>query len=311
MALAALAQAESLALVFYDADSPHQFAVANGAREALRDLSLRYKRDIKLENFTPKAAEITPEIQAQALFEAKKSGASGAILFASHGGEKPLEDAMGKLAAEGFPVAVIGRDIDARSALAFTLRDNEKLADGLKKAFPKRSERDNFHLVFVLMGGDEAEIPEDAAAKLLPANMDIKTAKSISGGKAAKFYSCRRYGALQRKFSAEWTNWDNYGIIILDERVLADIPKFDRDSDRAFILCTQTSPLLSEYLKTSEIPLCTADDYFGYGYLSAIKLAEKIFDGKNPRKKAELLPPLKYAPEDVKKFEKDWIGFLK
>jgi hypothetical protein len=308
---AASAYAESLALVFYDKDCPQQFATINGSREALRDLSLRFKKQLTIENFTPQADVVKPDHQAEALMIAHKRGARGAILFEANGDKKLLHQTIKELKEKSFPIVIIGRETQSTDDFAAVVKNDKKFREIFKANFPEKTKKENFKLLFVVKGASEAKISKEDALKTMPPNIGADNVEAISENFATEFYSCRMFSELQKKFGEDWYYYDNYGVIILDERILADTVPFRKDTDKAFTFCPQTSPILSEFLRSGDIQICVADDYFGYGYIASVKLWEKIFDKKNPTSKTEYLTPLLYTPADLEKYNSDWINFLK
>ena len=65
------------------------------------------------------------------------------------------------------------------------------------------------------------------------------------------------------------------------------------------------------YLKGKEISMCIGGDYFGYGYLSAIAIAEKYFEDKNPPKDKRVLKPIKYKVYQTSEFDKNWNSLFR
>ena len=84
-----------------------------------------------------------------------------------------------------------------------------------------------------------------------------------------------------------------------------------RDSDRDFIIVMSLRPHLSQYLRNKEISMCIGGDYFGYGYLSAIAVAEKYFEDKNPPKDKRILAPIKYKVYQTSDLDKNWNALFK
>ncbi len=304
-------QAESLALIFDSAESPFARAALNGANDALKELSLRYKTPLSIANLTPQNALLTAETQALALDKAKLSGARGAIVFPINDGNNILSSKIEKLSDSVFYTSLISVDLSKSSRLCAILKDEEKFLDNFENVVLKKSKSEIFELLIILKGDTEAKISEEEAAQLLPQNIKISEIKVIGKKVKIVYYKCRFFSMLQEKFRKELKDLDAYGIIFAEDSVLQNMSKIEDDLDRAFVLCMGISPYMSEYLESGKVELCSYDDFYGYGYLSAVKLVEKIFENKNPNKEVEYIAPLKYNKKDLKRFHGDWIKFLR
>lgn len=311
-AAAAAARAESLALVFDDISSPAQNAVASGARDALKELSVRYGRNFSLENLTGSMASSTPAEQAKALEKAAASGAIGVILAPAKGGDREIAAAVSALAAKKFPTAMVVRDIPDSGRLCFTRSDASSETEAVADQASRRgASRPNFKLLCVVAAKEDRFANKEEAKAALTGAISGEVFERIAAAYDCKFALSELFSQFSKKHAGDISLLDNYGIVFFGSAPLMDLTPLPADGDRAFAMSLEALPHVGRYLHPKQIAYASGQDYYGLGYISAIRLVENAMDGRVPRKPEQAIQPKKYGPEDVEKFNAEWLEFMR
>ncbi|MBR4597570.1 MAG: hypothetical protein IKO42_04135 [Opitutales bacterium] len=300
---------KSILFMSNSAETMSQNAVINGARDAAKDLGVRYNADISIVNITPTSQNgLSGKKQAEILKENSASGdAIGAIVVPCLSEIAAAQAAVKDFAKEK-PVALIETDLPASGRTFFVKSDEAKLVKDVFDEINPHLGKNNFKLIAVYSGSDEAfktqpPEPKNAAEKAM--------LEALRGKPCVVYASSAYFSSFSEKFESEIEALDNYGILFLDANPLINSAKIKPDSDRNFIIVMSLRPHLSQYLRSKTISMCAGNDYYGYGYLCAVAIAEKYFEGKSPKAETRVLQPIKYKVYQTEDFDKNWDSVFK
>ncbi len=302
--------AKNIVFLSNNHESMVQNAISNGAREAFKDLGARYNTEFAIKNITPLSANSTGiENQADILSSAlQQSENIGAIVIPNLSKNEKLSEAVNALAEKKKPVALISTDIPESKRIFFVESDTSAIVKTILDEINPHLRENNFKLLVIYSGKEDIfNAPEPK-----PSRVSQKALLDAFKGKPYVQYASSVYfSEFAKKFQQEIEDLDNYGIIFLSASPLINSVPIKRDSDRDFIIVMSLRPHLGQYLRNKEISMCIDGDYFGYGYLSAIAVAEKYFEDKNPPKDKRVLAPIKYKVYQTSDFDKNWNALFK
>ena len=294
------------------ADTPEamaQNAIINGARDALADLNTRYGAEISVFNITPVSTAANARInQAQILEEHLKDPlAIGAIVVADPADAR-LSAAIKEFEKNKKPVALIRSDLPESGRCFFVGTNAQKVAKCVLEEVEPHLKKNNFKLLVIHPAAEE-NLSAAAPEKINPAQKALL--ESLKGMGCAQHASSEFFSKFSKKFEGEIEALDNYGVILLDASPLINSAPIKPDSDRNFIIAMSLRPYLGQYLRSKTISMCVGDDYFGYGYLSAIAVLQKHFEGKSSNPDARLLDPITYKIFQSEEFDKNLNAIFK
>lgn len=304
------ASAKNIVFLSNNHESMVQNAILNGAREAFKDLGARYNTEFLIKNITPATANSSDiENQAELLLSALLPSENiGAIVIPNLSKNEKLADAVNALAEKKKPVALVSTDIPESRRIFFVESDSGTIVKNIFDEINPYLKEHNFKLLVIYSGKEEIfNAPEPKPSRISQKAM----LDALKGKPYVQYASSVYFSEFSKKFQREIEDLDNYGIIFLDASPLINAAPIKRDSDRDFIIVMSLRPHLNQYLKGKEISMCIGGDYFGYGYLSAIAIAEKYFEDKNPPKDKWVLKPIKYKVYQTSEFDKNWNSLFR
>ena len=308
----AAAEAAPEKKLLFLSDTPEameQNAIINGAREALSDLNTRYGADVCVLNITPASAAANARINQPQILEKYLSDPSaiGAIVVADPA-DASLAGMLKEFEKNKKPVALIRNDLPESGRSFFVETNGEKAVKSVLEEVEPHLKKNNFKLLVVHAAAEEnfaAAAPERAT----PAQKALL--ESLKGKDYVRHASSEFFSKFSKKFEGEIEALDNYGVILLDAAPLINSAPIKPDSDRNFIIIMSLRPYLGQYLRAKTISMCIGDDYFGFGYLSAIAVLQKHFEGKNANPGARVLDPIKYKVFQSEEFDKNLNSIFK
>lgn len=302
------ASAQKFAFIYDAPHSPEQSAILTGAKEAAQELTLRYQSPLEVVNITP-SGNVTASSQAQALRYAAIEKFSGALLKPAAGASNELWDTVRDLSARGFFIVVIGPDSPEADQLGTVSTDSEDFSSNLWAYIQPKTEAPTFEKI-VLFSKSETTGSRIFNKENFPPLCRGFFEKFEGGGKFVSYFG-PFLSWIFDAYGDDLRPLDNYGVIICDGSLLLDMKALPKDADRKFTVCLGGGPHLLQFLKTGQLDILIKEDYYGFGYVGLKALAEKVKDGKNPRRRIELLPAAVYTPAEAEKFEAEWLKLLK
>ena len=277
-------------------DAPGAVAL-RGARDAVKDLAGETGRKIEVVSVL-----YTEDKGLSSLLEkAYISGAKGAIisLGAKVDGQSDLDAKIKSLGKKGFTVAVIGEGARDIHSPIKVLNDDEKLISILDTLLKPHSGAMGFQVRAFASAGDNGgyEFSEDISRKI---------ADKFCGGEITEtdFFS-----AYQKTNKTELERLDNYALIFLSPKILADAGGLEPDKDRLLSVVLGARASVAQLFATGQLDACITPDYYGFGYASMRRLIEDIFLSRRAEGSL-VLPPKVYEKTNLKKFLDDWASYL-
>ncbi|MBO6102511.1 MAG: hypothetical protein J6P03_04570 [Opitutales bacterium] len=307
--LAGFAFAENLAFLSDAPEDPEHSAIIYGANEMFKDLELRYKKDFKVKNITPKK-DITPEAQAAALIKAEKDGCIGALVIPSAGDDSALKKAVSQLRAKKFFVATLRRDLPDSGRILFISSDSKKIIEALKREFIVPYSKSNIESLCIFHTEGEQFFNDPALAESFEKRYNKDVLDYIKQRTRVVPAGATYYSKFAGEFKHNINVLDSYGIVFFDASPLLDMSPIPPDTDRFFSVSLDIRPHIGYFLANRQITLAIGDDYFGFGYISAQRLIEARLDGALPQNDRISLPPIIYTPEKIEQFGADWLKFM-
>lgn len=290
-----------------DARNPANSAIFNGARDALKEMSSRYGKDLKIEFIS---ASSSIEKQISQLSTAYLESFKGALIVPVDA--NAIAPKVSSLAKNGFYCASVGAEIeggvftcstDYSAALKLVNAEIAKLAGGKNLTY-----RCYFKTA---KNGDSSEPVESALKEAFSNQFNGKEMKAIYDELKPKVSAAMDFYSVYAKQNADdILRTDNFAEIFFSPALLSNMLPIKDDTDRYFTICLGALPQLEYYLATSQINLCVYDDWYGWGYYSMRVLVEKSLESINPTSKSKLLAPLSATPRTVKSFSKDWAKWI-
>jgi ribose transport system substrate-binding protein len=304
LASAVLAQAAprsiTIGLVAKSQGNPVFQAARVGAQDAAKELSEKYKMNIKIDWRTPN--EEDAQKQAEAIEQLVLSGAEGISVSCSDANK--LTDAINSAVNNGVPVATF--DSDAPASKRFVTYGVDDVECGIQTMAELAKVMKGKGVVAILAGNPNApnlqkrvqgakqeaakypgikirdvyyhkETPQDAAAKVeqvMQANPDI-TGWAMIGG------------------------WP-----LFTENALKWQP--------GTVQCVAVDALPAQlaYIKSGHVPVLLAQQCYEWGHRTVELLIEKIVDKKNPPAVKEISALIPVTKDNVEEFGKNWAKWL-
>ena len=286
--------------------APSNAAVLRGIKDALREMELRYggKFEARIENLGSGAEE-----QSRRLGSFCVDGYSAAIVRSSEA--EKISGEIGRLKGLNFPVALVEKDSEG-DRIFFAGTDFKKTLDILKKSISEL-EKSGTQILCFFKGEGVHSIPANSEKlkEALSPNFTPKEFGELFSRPPAEIISANFYSDYVDLNRGKISMYDNYALLFFNPDVISNIRPFPKDPDRNFSICVGALPQLCEYLASGDLSLCVYDDYYGWGYVSARAIAEKLRDPKNFKPGKVLLPPLEATPKNEKSYKKDWKNWLR
>jgi ribose transport system substrate-binding protein len=303
-ASAVLAQAAertiTIGLVAKSQGNPVFQAARVGAQDAAKELSAKYKMNIKIDWRTPN--EEDAQKQAEAIEQLVLSGAEGISVSCSDANK--LTDAINSAVDNGVPVATF--DSDAPASKRFVtygvddIQCGEQVMQELAKAMHGKG------VVAVLAGNPNAPnlqkrvqgVKEEAAKYPGITIRDVYYHKETPQDAAAKVEQVMQA-------NPDITGWAMIGgWPLFTENALKWQP--------GTVQCVAVDALPAElaYIRSGHVPVLLAQQCYEWGHRTVELLIQKIVDKKNPTAVKEISALIPVTKANVDEFAKNWDKWL-
>ncbi len=293
-----------LAFLSHDTLNCTENGILMGANDYMQKAKVRFGKDFSAEIFP--ISENLPE-QLKIL---KSRGFSGA--FVSLGATPANMAAIPQI--DGFCTAFINAKTNPKNAL-FTVTCNAQIRDNLLIDFLKRrTNMRNFLLVHLFRADlPEAKSIDKAAAEeyAKPYFDGRQFGKICDASEHSRFFAAKYFSQLYENFSEQIARMDNHGFVLYSPELLDDTSKVASDGDRKFAVSISISPMSTALMERGVLSACIVDDYYGYGFLSAKVLLEKLCANLNPERDFVELPPTLYTKDSLNELKKLWLSWLR
>ena len=290
-------------------------AAFNGAKGSATELQARFGKKIEIQFLS---AEDSAEKQIGQLESLYLQGYAGAVVFPVKGAKNNISAAAQTLAENGFFISIVGEEINAKYIAGCVSTDPSKFAQALREQISKLSGGAKIRPVcYFYTTGEKQELDfseQKLLSEYLAPHLSFKQFSDIIQPlNPQKLIAYEYYSVYAEQNKIEIARYDNYGEIFFSPKLLADIAPIKKDTDRHYAICIGVLPQFEFFLSSGMLDACIYDDFYGWGYIGARILLEKIH-APNPAEAApqnKLLPPIVATPENLKLFVDDWKKWLK
>lgn len=309
--LQAFAQNETVKIAYLTngLDDASNSAVMCGARDAFKEMGAKFHTNFEITFVDERGVEERANRLASLCFE----NYSAAIIRPAKNDEA-LAKKVAELSKFGFVSACVESDFGEETGrVCFVSTDKEKILETLRKTIafiytPNtdllcffKTDEDSFSTK-----ADSEEFKNFLSPRFKPNDFKGVFPRTPLRIEAVKFFSA---WAKDNKIDLERT--DNHAIIFIGADTIADMQPFPSDSDRKFTVCLGASPQLCFYLENKQLDAIIYDDYYGWGYICARAIAEKICDSKKFKVSEKMLLPLKATKRNPLEYSENWKKWLK
>ncbi|MEO6992460.1 MAG: substrate-binding domain-containing protein [Lacunisphaera sp.] len=304
LAGAVLAQAAprtiTIGLVAKSQGNPVFQAARVGAQDAAKELSAKYKMNIKIDWRTPN--EEDAQKQAEAIEQLVLSGAEGIAVSCSDANK--LTDAINSAVDNGVPVATF--DSDAPASKRFVTYGVDDIDCGKQTMFQLAKAMHGKGIVAILAGNPNApnlqkrvQGAKEEAAKYPGITIrDVYYHKETPQDAAAKVEQVMQA-------NPDITGWAMIGgWPLFTENALKWQP--------GTVQCVAVDALPAElaYIRSGHVPVLLAQQCYEWGHRTVELLIEKIVDKKNPPAVKEVSALIPVTKANVDEYAKNWDKWL-
>lgn len=264
----------------------------NGARESAKNLAQKYGKKIGVQFVSIKSDENIAEILAKHYVD----GFKGAVIFSeSDISDSALNKKIDELSARGFLTASAQANIVGAKLFCSVKTDQSAAREILDKQIAALFPQGNLPLMCVFS--------KDFMSSVLTRDSISKFDKNH---KVIKTIETTYYSLFAEENEIEIMRMDNYGLIVFNPQVLADMTPVKKDLDRRLFVCVGGAPYILFYFKTGVLDACIMDDNFGFGYCALRAMGEKLFIDKVPTSPELVVAPLLFTSKQSQKFRELW-----
>lgn len=293
-----------LAFLSHNSFNPTENGILVGANDYMQKAKIRFGKDFSAEIFP-----ISNNLPKQ-LKELKSKGFSGA--FVSLGTSDKNTDNLPQI--DGFYTAFINAKSTPKNAI-FAVSCNAQVKDNILIGFlKKRTNIRNFTLIHLFNANVPIAEQLNKARSIelaLPYFSKPQFEKICETSPNSQFFAAKYFSQLYSNFSEQIARMDNHGFILYSPELLDDTTNVARDTDRKFVIATSINPMAVALIERGVLDATIVDDYYGYGFLSAKVLLEKICANFNPERDFVELPPALYTKNRLNELKKLWLSWLR
>ncbi len=290
----------TIGLVAKSQGNPVFQAARVGAQDAAKELSEKYKMNIKIDWRTPN--EEDAQKQAEAIEQLVLAGAEGISVSCSDANK--LTDAINSAVNNGVPVATF--DSDAPASKRFVTYGVDDLECGIQTMAELAKVMNGKGVVAVLAGNPNAPnlqkrvagVKQEAAKYPGIKIRDVYYHKETPQDAAAKVEQVMQA-------NPDITGWAMIGgWPLFTENALKWQP--------GTVQCVSVDALPAQlaYIKSGHVPVLLAQQCYEWGHRTVELLIEKIVDKKNPPAVKEVSALVPVTKANVDEFGKNWTKWL-
>ena len=302
-ALAPAAAAErtiTIGVVAKSQGNPVFQAARVGAQDAAKELSVKYKMNIKIDWRTPN--EEDAQKQAEAIEQLVLAGADGLAVSCSDANK--LTDAINHAVDSGVPVATF--DSDAPASKRFVTYGVDDIECGIQTMAELAKVMKGKGIVAILAGNPNAPNLQKRVqgAKQEAAKYPGITIRDVYYHKETAQDAAARVEQVMQA-NPDITGWAMIGgWPLFTENALKWQP--------GTVQCVAVDALPAQlaYIRSGHVPVLLAQQCYEWGHRSVQLLIEKIVDKKNPPAVKEISALIPVTKANVDEFGKNWAKWL-
>lgn len=284
-------------------------AVACGAKDAFKEMSSKYGVNFELKFIDERGGEARANRLAALCFE----NYSGAIIRPAKDDAQLAEKVL-ELSKFGFISSCVESDFGSESGrISFVSTDKEKFLETLRKTIAFLYTPNTDLLCFFKTDGEPFTIKENSEElkSLLRQGYSLNDFKGLFPRPPLRMEAVKFFSTWAKQNKIDLERIDSHAIIFANPELIADMQPLPADGDRKFTVCIGASPQLCFYLENKQLDAVIYDDYYGWGYICARNIAEKICDPKKFKASEKMLLPLTATKRNPSEFSENWKNWLK
>jgi len=275
-----------------------------GARDAGRELSDKFNRDIVIDIKTP--TDEDPQAQAEAIGALVREGAKGIAVSCTDGAtlKQPIDEAVAK------GVVVVCFDSDSKASKRMCYYGTDDTACGTQVMVELAKAMKDQGTIAILAGNQSAP---NLQARLAAVREELKkhpNMKELNDGKGVFYHEEKPEKAAETVASAQNANPQVQGWAMVGGWPLFASDALPWKGDA--IKCVSVDALTPElvYLKSGQVEVLLAQDCYGWGHKSVELMLDEILNNKPPDSDRIIDPLTRVTKETADEWAQKWQKWL-